>query len=256
MTSLQGYFDDSGSEPQSFAFVIAGYILRSEQMEAFADDWLTALHQKPRIEYFKMAEAFGGEGEFSTMQSEFRKAKVRDMLAVIRLHKPRGIASFFNWEHFRRFSAYLPEPLKGQAFAPLFFQLIDNILEWQRAARIFPEKIQLDFDYQGSAGKFAIEWYGRIMENSGPFTFSADHKAILEGTPRMLDDRSYVPLQAADMAAWVVRNGGTPGIDIRGWEWLYEECGGTVWQYSKGFGENTWDQILDRLIGPRIVTLI
>jgi hypothetical protein len=89
---LQGYFDDSGSEPQSLAFVIAGYILPSEKMAAFADDWLIALHQKPRIEYFKMAEALSGAGEFSTMQIEFRKAKVRDMLSVIRGHKPRGLA--------------------------------------------------------------------------------------------------------------------------------------------------------------------
>jgi len=255
LAMLQGYFDDSGSEPQSFAFVIAGYILSSEQMAAFADDWLIALHQKPRIEYFKMAEAFGGYGQFAGIQTEFRKAKVRDMIAVIYKHKPRGIASFFNWDHFKAFSRYLPEELKGQPYAPLFFRLIDNVLEWQKSIGAFPEKIQLDFDDQGKAGEFAIEWYGRMMNNAPPLSFSDEHRAILEGTPRMLNDQKYVPLQAADMAAWVVRNGGTPGLDISGWEWLDQQIGATVWQYSGGFSEEYWNGILDQIVGPRRVIL-
>jgi hypothetical protein len=95
-------------------------------MSAFAEDWQTVLHQNPRIEYFKMSDAFLGEGEFETMGSEFRKANVRDLLAAIHRHRPRGLASFMNWEDSRVFSRYLPEPLGREAFAPLFFRLIDR----------------------------------------------------------------------------------------------------------------------------------
>lgn len=252
---LQGYFDDSGSEPQSFAFVIAGYILPTEKMAAFADDWVIALDKKPKIEYFKMAEAFSGDGQFANIQTEFRKAKVRDLLAVIYKHHPIGITSFLNWEHFKFFSRYLPGPIPNDPYVPLFIQLIDNVLSYQKASGIFPQKIQLDFDDQGKAGELAIEWYGRLMNNPSPLTFSDDHRTVLEGTPRMLNDRQYVSLQAADMVAWVTRNSGTPDIKTEGWEWLYRECGGTVWPYCHGFAEKTWEQLLDQLIGPRKVTL-
>ncbi len=255
LAMLQGYFDDSGSEPKSFAFVIAGYILPAEQMSQLADDWLDALHRDPEIKYFKMSEAFAGEGQFGYMGREFRMAKVRKMLAVIHKHNPVGICSFMNWEHFKGFSRYLPEQLGKEPYAPLFFQLIDNILHYQKATRIFPQKIQLDFDDQGRDGDVAIEWYGRLWHSEPPYCFSEEHKAILEGTPRMLNDCQYVPIQAADMLAWVIRNAGTPGIQIGGWEWLYTECLKTVWRYCQGFSQQTWEQLLDGLIGPRQVIL-
>jgi hypothetical protein len=86
------------------------------------------------------------------------------------------------------------------------------VLLWQKSENLFPPRVQLDFDDQGKAGEFAIEWYGRLMNGEPPLTFSGEHRAILEGTPRMLNDRQYVPLQAADMIAWVVRNADRTGI--------------------------------------------
>jgi hypothetical protein len=248
---LQGYFDDSGSEPNSFAFVIAGYILPANEMSALADDWAAVLKQKPQIEYFKMHEAFHGEGQFEGVPLEIRKSKIRDLLALIHKYHPVGIVSFMEWHHYKKFSTSLPGPLRRYAYAPLFFRLIDNVLLYQQAAKIFPQKIQLDFDDQGASGQFAIDWYGMMMSEP---QLPPEYRAILEGTPRMLNDRQYVPLQAADMVAWVARNGGTPNLNIQGWEWLYEECGKTIWPYCEGFGEQTWDQIRLALFDPRPVT--
>jgi hypothetical protein len=252
---MQGYFDDSGSEPKSFTFVLAGYMLPSEQMIAFSEDWKTALSERPKIQLFKMHDAFHGDREFQCWGSEFRKAKVRDLLSVIHKHRPVGLTSFMNWEHFKFFSRYLPEPLNREAFAPLFFQLIDNMLLYQQSAKTFPQKVQMDFDDQSSAGKFAINWYGELMDGHSPFTFSPAHRAVMEGTPRMLTDNQHVALQAADMAAWFVRNAGTPGIETADWHWAYEDCMKTIWPHCRGFGEQTFEQLLDVLIGPRLVTL-
>jgi hypothetical protein len=241
---LQGYFDDSGSEPTSYGFVIAGYLLAADQWALFSDEWALALAAKPKIKYFKMYEAFSGEGQFETMGAEFRKAKTRDMLAVILKYRPVGLTSFMTWQDFKRFAQSVPEPLKRQPYSSLFFKLIDNALLYQQAAGIFPEKMQLDFDDQGSAGSFAIEWYGRIMNQPPPLTFSAELRAVLEGTPRMLDDINYVPLQAADMLAWFVRSAGTPGVNIEGWDWLYTDLASTLWEGCQGYSEQSWDQIL------------
>ncbi len=226
---IQGYFDDSGNEPSSYAFSVAGYLLSASAWGSFADEWVSVLHSNPRIEYFKMYEAVHGSGEFEGIPPEFRKLKTRDLIAVIKTHGALGIASMLTWSHFQEFGKSLPPPLDRQAYAPLFFGLIQNLLNCQKSLGVFPQKTQLDFDDQGSAGAFAIQMYGHLMNGAPPWVFDEEHRAILEGTPRMLNDRDYVPLQAADLLAWVVRTGGTPDGYREGWEWIYGEVSPTLW---------------------------
>ena len=90
---LQGYFDDSGSEPNSQIFVLAGYIHPASGWAEFSDEWSAALKQRPKIKTFKMSHAFSGRGEFSGIDLEFRKGKVRDLLSVIQKHNPDGTAA-------------------------------------------------------------------------------------------------------------------------------------------------------------------
>ena len=140
------------------------------------------------------------------------------------------------------FSKDLAAPLDGNAYTPLFFRLIDNVLLYEKNMGIYPEKIQLDFDDQGGAGKFAIEWYGRLMhDNRTPYALSEEHKSILEGTPRMLTDLEYVPLQAADMLAWSIRRNLTYRDDP-GWDWLFTALQETLWA-GCGFSKASWDAI-------------
>ena len=56
---LQAFVDDSGSDPQSFPFVLGGFVARPTQWAAFTDEWERALHRLPRLEYFKNNEAMG-----------------------------------------------------------------------------------------------------------------------------------------------------------------------------------------------------
>jgi len=62
---LQGFFDDSGNEPTSPIFVLAGFITTNQQWAAFSDEWQLALDEPPRLKYFKMAEAEHCRGQFS-----------------------------------------------------------------------------------------------------------------------------------------------------------------------------------------------
>jgi hypothetical protein len=203
---LQGYFDDSGSDGTCEPFVLAGYILPSTGWKDFSNDWKTILRRQPSIEYFKMSEAAIGRGEFSRIQLEFRRHKIRSLIELVGRHQLHGVCSCLNWTDWRHFNCALTGPAKDQPFSPLFFLLIDTILAYQKNLVLFPKEIQLDFDQQGSAGNFAIEWYQRMIEGVGPFRFTEQHRQILHGTPRMFDERECVPLQAADMLAWAIRS--------------------------------------------------
>jgi len=104
--------------------------------------------------------------------------------------------------------------------------------------------MQLDFDDQGEAGKFAIEWWGRMMHGPGPVLPEA-YRYLMEGSPRMLNDIEYVPLQAADMLAWTIRSDIASELD-RGWYWLKEELISTMGQICP-FLPDQWQQIRDAI---------
>jgi hypothetical protein len=260
---LQGYFDDSGTDGQQVGFVLAGYILPAERWEAFADDWQDECQRDPKIEYFKMREAASGYGAFLSMPIEFRLYKVRRLLALIDNHMLHGITTNLRWEDFREFNAQLVGPAKDQPFAPLFFGILDNVLEYQQQKGLFPHKIQLDFDEQGGAGRLAIDYYGKLMDLAEKYGDTAKEFAtikalreIMEGTPRMLDDRQYLPLQAADMLAWSLRLQMEPEEVVKEnpFAWLYDEIRKTVWSGSRRFAKQTWNNIGQLLSQIRPVT--
>jgi hypothetical protein len=137
-----------------------------------------------------------------------------------------------------KFAANLKSAAKDQPYAVLFFQLIDEFVAYEMNKGIYPEKAQLDFDHQGNAGIHAIDWYGKLMAGIAGFSFTPDVRAVMEGTPRMLDDTVYLPLQASDMLAGAFRRNRMN--DCSGWEWLYPELEKTFWGGS-GLTEVTWD---------------
>jgi hypothetical protein len=245
---LQGYFDDSGSDGSRPPFVLAGYILPAKRWEQFSDEWQAELEREPRIEYFKMREANGGNGQFS-FSSEFRKYKVRALAALIDKHMLHGLDTWLRWEEFDEFNAGLVGPSKDQPYAPLFFGIIDNVVAYQMALKMFPRKIQLDFDEQGKAGRFAIQSYGAILEFCEQSEIQMDHASIIEGTPRMLNDKKYPGLQAADMLAWCIRF----QLDEKDWinsewGWLCKDLNKTLWPGCMRFGKETWDSYRTMLL--------
>ena len=244
---LQGYFDDSGSDGQRPPFVLGGYILPADNWAAFSDDWKAECSRPPTIDYFKMFQACDASGEFDLWQYDIRRHKILKLIEVMRKHKLHGLCSYFRWHEWRAFAKRLRGPAKTQPYSVLFFLIIDIVKEYQKDLGIFPQKSQLDFDEQGKSGQFAIEWYGRMCDASQPFYFSEEHLQILEGTPRMLNDKNYLPLQASDMLAWAMRRHlddppADPGILAPDFSWVYEELKPDLWA-GVGFNQASWDEI-------------
>jgi hypothetical protein len=238
---LQGYADDSGSDGTRIPFVIAGYILPAERWAQFSDDWQAQLDREPAIEYFKMSEAVIGEGQFRGLAEEFRKCKVRDLISVIRKHDPTGVHAFLRWNEWREEIQPVFVPPFNQPYPALFFLLLDTLVNYEKAWGKFPEKMQMDFDDQGSLGMFALSLLATYRN------IPSEWNEIMEGSPRMLSDKKYLPLQAADMLAWTIRRHLDPEpseLDSR-WLWVWDELFPTIWA-GPGFNRETLRYWADR----------
>jgi hypothetical protein len=62
---LQASIDDSGNEPSSPIYYLAGFVTTHQQWANFSDEWQAALNESPKLAYFKMSEAEHFRGEFS-----------------------------------------------------------------------------------------------------------------------------------------------------------------------------------------------
>ena len=62
---FQAFIDDSGNEPQSQIFVLAGFISTHKKWAEFSDEWQAELNKEPKLDYFKMHEAATLLGQFS-----------------------------------------------------------------------------------------------------------------------------------------------------------------------------------------------
>jgi Protein of unknown function (DUF3800) len=214
MFMLQGYIDDSGSEPNGQSFLLSGFILETEQWERFSDEWQFQLRREPRIEYFKMHEAVAREGQFKGWHKEFVLCKIKDLLSVIEHYAPTGISCMTEWSDYQEVLGNLAiDDLKGP-YGLLFQLVFIAIAESQKSAGIFPTPIDVDFDDQGKVGKFALQLFQDMKAE-----FPEKWKQMFGRIPGMLDEKQVLPLQAADMLAWTERNWLVPSSNE--WDWLY-----------------------------------
>src|SRR5690348_16810211 len=80
--ALQVYVDDSGSEPTSPIFVLAGLVTSDKKWTEFADEWRATLNAAPSLKYFKMAEAEHFRKEFSIRKGWTPKERDARVLAL------------------------------------------------------------------------------------------------------------------------------------------------------------------------------
>lgn len=227
MAMLQGYVDDSGSHQRSAVYVLAGFIATTEQWADFSDEWSSCLIEAPSVDYLKMHEASGLKGQFICWDMHEAVGKVRRIVDVLEKHKPIGICSALSWEEFNRNMLPHVENLAGDGskkyrplkdpYQYLFPVIWEVIAKYQRQQGTFPEPIDVDFDEQGSAAKFAQAMYPEFKKSLPP-----DMQQMMGRIPIMLDDKRYVALQAADMLAWSIRRKLQYPAPDDNWDWLHE----------------------------------
>jgi len=199
---LTGYIDDSGSEPSSPTFVLAGYVLPSEKWAAFSDDWGAELRKGRSIDYLHMKDTgeHAKNSQFEGWSVDEVDDKLYSLALVIEKYQPFAMAAHAQWSEFEKFKAqtsrlrYLKNPYKA-----LFHEVTRIMCEahkrWNNQ-----ECVDFVFDEQGEIGIEAVSWYMDMKA-----AYPASDQLFFGSTPIFRKDSLVLPLQAADMFAWFQR---------------------------------------------------
>jgi Protein of unknown function (DUF3800) len=211
---LQCFVDESGSDLSDVGtFVLAAYIMESARWEDFADRWEVQLKRPFAIEYFHMADAEEGDGEFLGMDRIHRNRKVLDLAGVIEECRPTPVYVSMKWQDYLLYIRGKVDQSLDNPYAAVFFKLLRVLAEMQvqfngQVPSHIKEKwgiaikpVDFVFDKQDpKVEQQCIRWYYELRER-----VQEPHKTILKRNPRFEDDREVLPLQAADMFAWHIR---------------------------------------------------
>lgn len=206
MTLQTGYFDDSGSDTGSRWYVLAGFISSVEDWKAVSAKWHRVLNKEPSLRYFKMSEAMAMDGQFRNGWTvPLRNQRILELVDIIAELDPPRVYCFLNRSNFNTFVKGI---IRGDAFNDpyfiLFYHLILSIaanaksLSWSRDCDFI-------FDDQGKLGENAVKRWDWMRQNIDG-TNAANVSAYLGAPPIFRDDVKFLPLQAADMLAWLVRD--------------------------------------------------
>jgi hypothetical protein len=202
---LQAYIDESFTiDPPIYA--MAGFIAPAEKWAAFSDEWALCLSP---IKHFKMNDAMTLDGEFRWWREDNRDEKVALLRAIIDEHVTAAIACAVRPDELAR--VFDGDGLPKRLLSPYYFLLhvmIGELATRQRTLGL-NEKVDFIFDDQiMEKGKIIDDWEIFKRATRAP-------KELIGDVPTFRDDKIVMPLQAADMHAWISRR--RMQEDILGW---------------------------------------
>jgi len=213
----QAMIDDSGTEPQSPIFVLGGFIASAAQWAKFSGDWQTILDQPPKLKYFKLTEALSlsAKGQFSRHKGwneTKRENRLIDFAHVIRKHAVIRVHASMTHDDFNKYVQSLAVPQRKLGSDHPYLLLASQLM---LAVGISGDQLGLTrpceyyFDEQeGFSDDFSRWWpeFKILLNRSG----RSDLKKYIGSTaPNYEDEKSFLPLQAADFYAGFLRQHAT-----------------------------------------------
>jgi len=217
---IQAYVDETGNDGESPIFLFSALIGEAEKLATLSNEWSKALREIPRIVYFKMDEAESCDGQFYGFSPKERDDKVKRLCAIMSSSDLTEFGFGIKQEVFNSTFAIKAagRPLTERYFFPFHATIIGTAEEVLRQGATEP--FEIFFDEQVIFGPRAKAWYPiiRAMALDQPIY------PILPVEPFFRKDTEALPLQAADLTAWVRRKVNTDGLGE--FEWLRRELSG------------------------------
>ncbi len=200
MLQLQAVVDDSGKGIKP-VFVLAGFVLSAYQWSVFADHWQAILGARPKIDYFKMQEAATFTGQFKQFSTQERDEKVAGLAKLVTDYRPLAIKDVMPYEAYERvFKGKIAKRLDYPYFLS-FHEIMGALWRYQYNYDWHPdERVDFIFDEQGKESDL-IQRIWRFTASDVP----AAVKKFVGNKPIHRDEKTFLPLQAADLFAWHVR---------------------------------------------------
>jgi hypothetical protein len=201
---LDGYVDDSGSEPNGISFVLGGVVMPSGWWKSWQSEWPGALKAHPEIEYFKASEVWERDPlkrtPFCRLTDDERKNKVDALVEILARYRPKLLSIRMKWSTFDRFrDDYALTAEKDEPYFWLYYGMIGMGIT-EVSGEVNPTPIDWTFDNQNVIGKRAKE-YDKIFRSM----CTPRVQAALGKEPAFGDEKFVCPLQAADVFAWYRR---------------------------------------------------
>lgn len=202
---IQAFVDESGVKGTDRVLVLAGFISSAETWLDFSVAWQECLSAAPAIQYLKMNEAAKLDGQFRGWLKTKRDDKLAALVQVIKRFPPKLATHIsIHLPAFKRFSERVPAP--SSVSDPYFFAL-DTILPMIcKDAFDLGEREEVDviFDEHLIFGPRVAMWYPMIRE--AVVSAEPQLENLMPSTPVFRNDLKFLPLQASDMLAWLLRN--------------------------------------------------
>jgi hypothetical protein len=225
---IQAYIDDSGTKGTDPVFTLAGFIGIAEKWAALSNSWRDYLKSAPSIRFLKMNEAAKLDGEFRFWEATDRNAKLHGFVDIIKRHAPqKAIHVTIDLEAFEQHMApHLPKPMSHPYFIGSNAILTGVGHEVLDSGVL--EKPEIFFDEQLIFGPRLKMWYPLIkaaMKGREDYDLGRLFSAL---PPDLMfrDDKIFVPLQAADVLAWITRMAFS-GVRNE-FEWIAEELSALI----------------------------
>lgn len=211
---VQAYVDDGGGKGQGRVFVFSALVAAAEQWARFSDRWSACLFESPKIRYFKMDEAASCDGEFRGFSEPERDEKLKRLCAIMDSAGLTEIAMITDLKDFSEtWGTMAGRPLSEPYFFP--FQMVCVAIGYEILRRGETEPVEIFFDENVIFGPRAKAWYPVIRAMQEEIL-----KPVMPVEPFFRSDRDVLPLQAADLTAWIDRRADEGGLGK--FEWLYE----------------------------------
>jgi hypothetical protein len=204
---VQAFIDDSGWDGKSPAFVLAGYVAKVEQWEAFVKEWQAVLDlpEPNSLPYWRMSESFrfsDPKCPFYGWTSQQRDDRLKKFVPVINRHVLHGIVSVVPIEPYLRLfkGTYNPDALDRPYFLT-FFSIMVRLFYLTQQLNL-DDRIEFIFDRKGDESAALLQdQYDKFIELAPP-----ELRKLSAGRPRTDgNDVDILPLQAADIIAWHAR---------------------------------------------------
>lgn len=207
---LQAFIDDSGSEPQSPAFVLAGYITSTARWSRFADEWRDTLNEPPGAAYFKASEAMSLRGEFSLRKGwtdAKRDERVIDLARIIRNHALVSLSATLrhhDWEGtIKKLPTFGPRTIVNEhPYVFLWWIMLREL--WLHPTKRGLGKYPCDFIFDEQLGfeEAAVRAWRSMKTIIDEPGLPKEMQQWIGSSPVFKDDKIHLPLQAADLFAW------------------------------------------------------
>ena len=197
---LQAFIDDSGVG-QPPVSVLSGFIAPAEKWAAFAAEWQQVLDMRPAVAYLKMREAEACTGEFAHWSEERRDERLALFFSIIEQYASYAVTCAVPHDIYQR--VFLGKVAKEHRFLEhpyyiLFYGIVHSIAHhFHRIGH--KEPIDFVFDTQTDQVKRIIETWSEMQNFSAP-----EIRPLVVNPPIFRDDKTTLPLQAADLHAWWV----------------------------------------------------